>query len=347
MSKAKLVIDFGHSIWKAKSATGSELEMPHAIVEISEAQYNNVYARSKENMPNDVLKVNGKCFAVGKSAEMLGSVQRFKGAERYKPEYYGVGAMAIINAMYGANQIDIEVFASHPPQDIQYADLIVDSLFAFDEWKIENGNNTKRINVTYASTFDEITGGFMNVMLTEDGARYQRPELKQGKIIGIDIGGGTTDFSEVVDGEMVEITTHSERIGIMNVIDTFLIQFRNRYKEETRASENLDASKVRKAIVTGQFSGRGKVFECFEEASQARNQLLNRINQVFQARYGGAFNYDAILLTGGGSALMFEALDHAFQHDNIILADDVNSLHFANVRGGLKLWRLYDHIGIE
>ena len=29
-------------------------------------------------------------------------------------------------------------------------------------------------------------------------------------------------------------------------------------------------------------------------------------------------------------------------HERVILADDLESIHLANVRGGLKLWRLYE-----
>jgi hypothetical protein len=30
------------------------------------------------------------------------------------------------------------------------------------------------------------------------------------------------------------------------------------------------------------------------------------------------------------------------KHENVILADEAESLHLANVRGGMKLWRLYE-----
>lgn len=30
----------------------------------------------------------------------------------------------------------------------------------------------------------------------------------------------------------------------------------------------------------------------------------------------------------------------------VILADDIEALHLANVRGGLKLWRLYDALKV-
>jgi hypothetical protein len=33
-------------------------------------------------------------------------------------------------------------------------------------------------------------------------------------------------------------------------------------------------------------------------------------------------------------------------HENVILADDLESIHLAYVRGGLKLWRLYEALQV-
>jgi hypothetical protein len=55
---------------------------------------------------------------------------------------------------------------------------------------------------------------------------------------------------------------------------------------------------------------------------------------------------DNIILTGGGSALHYHKLVPILRHDNLILADSIDSLHLANVRGNLKLWRLYDALKV-
>jgi hypothetical protein len=56
---------------------------------------------------------------------------------------------------------------------------------------------------------------------------------------------------------------------------------------------------------------------------------------------GGSLAWDSIILTGGGSALLYDKVPPLLKHNNIVLADDLESLHFANVRGRLKLWHLY------
>lgn len=348
MSVKKAVLDLGHSLWKGKLSTGAEVTIPHAIVAISEAQYDDAKARYKDNMPKDLIRVNGKCYAVGKSAESYGAIQRYTGARRYSEDYIGIAAMATICQLYEQTNLEVEIFASHPPTHVQYRDKLIDSIFGSNEaWHIDSGTKSYTIYVEYVNAFEEATGGLMNVMLTKDGQYYQRPELKTSKIMAIDIGGGTSDFSEMENGQINQLNPHTEPIGINKVVSDFIKSFRGRYKEETLSTMTLDPSKVRNAIVEGVFHGGGQALDCQEEAAQARNTLLNEVLRAFQSNYGGAFNYDAILLTGGGSALMYDALCEAIEHNNIMLADDLESMHLANVRGGLKLWQLMEFHGIN
>jgi hypothetical protein len=82
------------------------------------------------------------------------------------------------------------------------------------------------------------------------------------------------------------------------------------------------------------------------EARAARSQLVNRILKIYQSTYGGGLSYDAVLMTGGGSGLLYDAIAPHLQNKNVFPADDLESIHFANVRGGLKLWRCYQDLGI-
>jgi len=65
--------------------------------------------------------------------------------------------------------------------------------------------------------------------------------------------------------------------------------------------------------------------------------MLNRIADTYQQVAGGALGWDTIILTGGGSALLYQRLLPILDHEKVILADEAKSLHLANVRGGMKL----------
>ena len=44
--------------------------------------------------------------------------------------------------------------------------------------------------------------------------------------------------------------------------------------------------------------------------------------------------------------LLYQRLLPILGHERVILADEINSIHMANVRGGLKLWRLYEALEV-
>ena len=90
-------------------------------------------------------------------------------------------------------------------------------------------------------------------------------------------------------------------------------------------------------IATGVFEGGGRKYPCEQEVEEATSLMLNRIVDTYQRIAGGALGWDTIILTGGGSALLYQRLLPILNHENVVLADDMETIHLANVRGGLKL----------
>jgi hypothetical protein len=113
-----------------------------------------------------------------------------------------------------------------------------------------------------------------------------------------------------------------------------------------KSASTLLPARVREAIASGVYRGGGREFPCQEEAEEATHLLLNQIKDTYQRIAGEALNWDSIILTGGGSALLYEKLIEILDHNRIILADDKESIHLANVRGGMKLWRLYEALEV-
>jgi hypothetical protein len=75
---------------------------------------------------------------------------------------------------------------------------------------------------------------------------------------------------------------------------------------------------------------------------EATSVFLNRFTDTCQRFTGGVSSWANIILTGGGSALLSQKLLPILNQENVMLVDQLDNLHLANVRGGLKLWRLYD-----
>jgi hypothetical protein len=335
-----VVADMGNSIIKFKTAS-VELDVPHALQPLSETDFQRIQTRAgKDQMPLDYVRVNGTPFVIGEHAERHGVLSRQEGAARYRREYYGVLAAAMCARLYSRSG-EISFFGSHAPGDIAYRDDLMDAVVG--EWEVTIQGRKRLFNITYANTFEEPLGGLMNVLLSEDGQHYKRTDIDGGSALVIDIGGHTTDWIGMQAGGAIDYgNADSIPLGIQDVIDTFEKSFRDHHRQDVKESIVLPPDRVREALRTGTFYGGGRTYDCQDEANEAINVLLNRLATSYQKIAGGALAWDSIILTGGGCGLLYDYLLPILRHDHVILADTPEDIHFANVRGGMKLWRLYD-----
>ena len=71
-----LILDAGNSIIKAKIARRerSEIAFPHAIKQLTEAEYTNILARAgASGPPQDYLRINGQPYAVAQAPSGMAS----------------------------------------------------------------------------------------------------------------------------------------------------------------------------------------------------------------------------------------------------------------------------------
>jgi len=342
-----LILDAGNSVIKAKIARRerSEVAFPHALKLLTETEYENILSRSKTNeLSLDYMRINGQPYVIGDCAERHGVHIQRTGSARYTRDYYGIFASAVLGRLYNRGR-EISIFGSHPPGDVKFRTDLMEAVIG--DWDVEINGHDRHFRVTYANTFDEPVGGLMNVLLTEDGQHYRHSAIQDGRALVIDIGGFTTDYLAVNPGGEVDYSlARSVPIGIQNVLSDFEDSFRANNIEAVKDTSVLPPERILKAIASGVFEGGGHSYACEDEAKEATNILLNRIADTYQRIAGGSLSWDAIILTGGGSALLYERLLPALNHEKVILADDIESIHFANVRGGLKLWRLYEALKI-
>jgi len=215
------------------------------------------------------------------------------------------------------------------------------------EWEVETESSNSNFQVIYANTFDEPVGGLMNVLLTEDGQHYQHAHVGEGRSLVIDIGGFTTDFMGVNPGGEVEYAlAQSVPLGIQSVINDFEASFRANNAEAVKDTPMLPPERVRIAIKTGGFEGGGRKYSCEQDVEEVTSLFLNRFADTYQRLAGGALLWDTIILTVGGSAFLYHKLKSLLKYDKVMLADSIESLHMANVRGGMKLWRLYEEMKV-
>ncbi|MBN1310756.1 MAG: ParM/StbA family protein [Anaerolineae bacterium] len=343
-SNSVVVLDAGNSDIKAKTA-GQEERFPHALFELPEIEYERVMAQSKGKPPEGYTRVNGRPYAWGNLAERKGTVTRLSGAARYTKEYYGILVGIALSQLYSRGG-DVSLFASHPPGDAQYANDLLKA--ALGTYHIEVGDHETSFRVVDGSTFDEPVGGLMNVMLKDNGQQYARTDITDGDTLIIDIGGLTTDLLSVAVGGQVDYAVNaSADVGIRQVLDYFWSSLRGTYKSELKDSKRLPTDRLGQALHEGRIPIGGRTYPCENEASEAANIVLNQIGQLYKDVAGGPARWDTIILTGGGSALLCDRLiNEVLNHRNVLLAERTDELGYANVRGGLKLWRFYEAEGV-
>ena len=329
-----MVLEAGNSIIKAKIARREqgEIAFPHAILQLSESEYEKILVRARINgNSNDYFRINGKPYAVGESAERYGIVTPRSGTARYTKDYCGVLAAISLARLYERGR-EVAVFASHPPGDVKYREDLMKSIIG--EWEVETGQSKANFRVAYVNTFDEPVGGLMNVLLTEDGQHYRYPQIGDGRSLVVDIGGFTTDFLAVNQGGEVDYAlARSVPLGIQAVISDLEESFRANNLEIVKDIPVLPPDRVRKAIATGVFEGGGNKYPCQQDVDEATSLFMNRLADTYQRLAGGALSWDNIILTGGGSALFHHKLIPILKHNYVILADTKESLHLSNVRG--------------
>jgi hypothetical protein len=342
-----LILDSGNSIIKGKIARRErgETAFPHALRALTETEYESILVRAgRSGPPPDYIRVNGQPYVVGQSAERHGTLTRRTGAARYRVDYYGVFVAATLARLYERGG-EVTLFGSHPPGDVAFRDDLMGA--ALGDWHVETGGRERYFRVTYANTFDEPVGGLMNVILSEDGQHYKRLDINGGRALVVDIGGHTTDWLAVNPGGEVDYSlAESTPIGINEVVRNFERSFRANNLDAVRDTPTLPPDRVRDAIASGVFVGAGRTYDCENEVREATSVLLGRIAETYQNVAGGALPWDTLILTGGGSAMLYDRLLPILGHEQVILADDAEGIHLANVRGGLKLWRLYEALGL-
>lgn len=98
------------------------------------------------------------------------------------------------------------------------------------------------------------------------------------------------------------------RDGIQNVVFDIEESFGAKNPKAVKDTLVLLPEQVRKAIATGVFEGGGRQYPWEDEAKEATNILLNRITDTCHQITGGSLSWDAIIMTGGGSALLYQRL---------------------------------------
>ena len=86
--------------------------------QLTESEFEKITNRAgMQNQSMDYMRINGKPYVIGESAERHGLVTQHTGSARYTSDYYSIFAAAVLGRLYYPGRED-SIFGSHPPSDV-------------------------------------------------------------------------------------------------------------------------------------------------------------------------------------------------------------------------------------
>lgn len=331
----ELVLDFGNARGKwfvpRRRVSGDFL---HAIAPLRESEWKNMVGRGLP--PAGLVRINGMPYAIGDAARRHVIGERPKGAARYKDDYYGIGLAYSLAEGIRRNDVSVSLMASHAPIDVQYAKNLVAA--AKHHWTVESEWGIFEFDVKRVRTFDEPLGGYAHYVFNADGTDRRKNPLRDITTLVLDVGGYTVDVAAIdPNGRIDLMSLNSTRTGVLDLLTGFESDMRTNNPTMFQEVGDLDIRRVENAVITGQYKFGRVVLDVKREADEATNILINEVVQIINAA-GSIQNYDVILVTGGGAALIYDRLVEAIPRIEFIMSEPNRDwMMFANVFGGAKL----------
>lgn len=335
----KLNFDFGNA--DCKWFNGIDFGyFRHAIAPLTDSQWSRV-AGTASGLPEGYIKVNGLPYAVGDSARRHQIKHRPTGAERYHEMYYGIGLAMAMSQAFDSKSGKVQLRATHAPHDFDYTSDLEHA--ALGVWQIESHKGEQVFNVTEVKTLDEPLGGFYHFVLNKSGRFSKGTSIEDQTVLVLDVGGHTVDIVAVDEDYVIDISSiDSTRAGVLNLKEQFEKELRYNNKRRFKDTGDIDPRQIEKALMTGVFRFGKLEIDCSNEALEAKQTLVNDVIQIIQSA-GGAADYNSVLLTGGGAALIYDMLSESLPYLEFTMVEKTREhMRFANVFGAAKIFTLQE-----
>jgi len=333
--------DGGHSRWKygVREENGEWFwaDTTHSQHTIERKRWEQITEQAAgSGVALDYVQCGQDFYVMGESGERVGFSTRLYGASRYARNYIGVQAMSMLARITPYPEAEVVMIAMYPPGDDLYREELRRALIG--TWDLMLGDGSEYLfHVKKVVLTAEPVAGLRNVALNNRLQEDRR--VTSAETLVLDVGGGTTSGAPVFAGGGVDYQrAFSFNIGILKVMDELDSLLKSRYRDMLRQTRFIQPHRLREMLATNVFRGGGRSVNCAEEVRAAKRMLLERIERMyFDGTIGGAFAFDQIILTGGGSIALGDDLVALLNHKNVIYAGEAVNIHMANVYGAAKM----------
>lgn len=199
-------------------------------------------------------------------------------------------------------------------------------------WEVEINGKLNRYDVVgeLLDLLPEGYGTIADLCISDNGRQITDQTLAEGRVIVIDVGGGTTDI----------LTFDRLRPGSYNEsLSTGLIHVRKRVEKAIRSKynrDNIPAKILDEIIQTKHYTHAGyKPDDVSKIVEAAVEDLMEDIKEEWTQSLGRGVDYNAVVISGGGGPVIAPLLKERIKHGGIYEVP-AGKAHMANASGGHK-----------
>ena len=340
MTENMIGIDIGFGFTKATD--GQDFLIYKSIYgEAVDFQYKeNLLDTSNEDHHLQV-EINGVSYFVGELAERQSSSRSFTlDQTQFVSSSSKVLALAALSKLVKNTDQPVKLVVGLPIGHYrQYKSELAKMLLDTHSFKVVDAMGEKHdlsITVSDVRVLPQPIGTVMDRLLSRDGVA-QNKRFATDKIGIIDVGFRTTDYTISDKGRYSERGSLTTRNGISRAFS----KIGNKLKEA--CGIDIEIYRLFEAVDTGSIKVRGKAYDLSTITDQSFKQLAAYIATDANQVWSDDWDIDAIMITGGGGAVLAPYLKEQVQGVVIPIEADLDyRLH--NVRGyykfGLYTWPL-------
>lgn len=351
---ALVIVDLGNSGLKAMLAGRPETEqfIRHEIVFPAAATYSRMAHRAElrpvEYVGAEFFKKlyrdkTERLVMIGDGVTSNARSNKLTGEAKYQIKYFDILLAAMLKRLLPDGHNDVWIALATPSDAIDYLEDIKPIVGGIHKVETLSGKSIK-YKVTRLIFWEEPHGGMLRFMERNEKANNAILIREGERIIVIDIGGKISSMTVVGVGKRLEPSVlYNEspdpfNLGIIDVLENFARELKGLHPDEFKlfkTAGSIPSFMLEEGIQTGKITVSGELLD----VNQARLNALSNILDEIEARYNNNMSGGAIashiIVTGGGGGLLIPVLrTDILNHNSVHLADNIDSIQMANLRGG-------------
>lgn len=284
-----------------------------------------------------IVSLNGgERIAVGESAFALSRYQHERaGYARYTDTHYPTMVAGLLAKLFPDGE-EIALTMSLPVDG--FGQAAGQKARLQGEWLVEydNGGGSREIRyfIRPAHVVPEAFGSLCYFILSYDGQAFVDEQLAEGRVAVIDIGGYTTDILTFDALDMGGVYGSVER-GIIEVRGDINTAIKRQFQRSDLTTPQID--RIMTPVEDGRYiyTHAGVAHDVTEMVESALWTLTDGVLDIWHNRLEAGVDYDAIILTGGGSVPVGPSLLPKLEHGRILRPPEEHA-KLANAIGALS-----------